>query len=103
MVKFYFLAAKSLMSIERTVEAIERTIAPSIAGSQPSTIKPGTNREVNLKTMALIIKTNSPRVMTVKGKVSKSKIGLMNVFITPRTIAAKSAEVNESTLNPGTI
>lgn len=53
--------------------------------------------------MALTINTNKPRVTTVRGKVKRSKIGLMKVLITPKTMAARRAEVKESTLNPGTI
>lgn len=82
---------------------MERTIAPSIAGSQPSTINPGTNRLVIRKTIALTINMNSPKVITVKGRVRRSKTGLIKVLITPKTIAASKAEVKESTLNPGTI
>ncbi len=89
--------------MERTVEAIERTIAPRIAGIQPSTMKPGTKKVVILKTIALTTKMNSPKVITVSGKVKRSKTGLMNVFIMPRTMAASNAEVKESTLNPGTM
>lgn len=100
---FYFLAAKSFTSMERTVEAMERTMAPRIAGIQPSTMKPGTKKVVILRTMALTTKINNPRVITVSGKVRRSKIGLMKVFIMPRTMAASKAEVKESTLNPGTM
>jgi hypothetical protein len=93
----YFFAAKSFTRVERIVEAIERTIAPSIAGNQPSTENPGTKRVVILKTMALTIKMNNPRVMTVRGKVKRSKTGFIKVLIIPRTMAAKSAEVKVST------
>ncbi len=95
--------AKSFTNIERIVEAIDRTMAPSIAGIQPSTMKPGTKKVVILRTMALTTKINNPRVMTVRGKVRRSKIGLMKVLIMPRTMAASRAEVKESTLKPGTM
>lgn len=97
------MLAKSLTNIESTVETTDSTIAPKIAGSQPSTMKPGTNREVSLKTMALTINMKSPKVIIVKGNVSKSSSGLIKVLMTPRTMAAKSAEVKESTLKPGTM
>lgn len=97
------LVAKSFTSMERTVEATERTIAPRIAGIQPSTMKPGTKKVVILRTMALTTKMNNPKVITVNGKVKRSKIGFMKVLIIPSTIAASNAEVKESTLNPGTI
>ncbi len=77
-------------------------MAPSIAGSQPSTIKPGTNNVVMRNTMALTTKINNPSVRIVRGRVRRSNTGLMNVFIIPRTTAARRAEVNVSTLIPGT-
>ena len=92
-----------MTKVERIVEAIDKTIAPKIAGSQPSTINPGTNKIVILKTMALTIKMNNPRVMIVRGRVSKTRTGLMKVFMMPNTTAAKSAETKVSTLIPGTI
>lgn len=76
---------------------MESTIAPRIAGSQPSTVKPGTNKVVTRRTMALTIKMNNPRVIIVRGKVRSTKTGLIKVFIIPRTIAARSAEVKVST------
>lgn len=85
------------------MEAIERTIAPSIAGTQPSTINPGTKMVVTLKTIALTIKINKPKVIIVKGKVKRTRTGLIKVLIIPKTIAARSADVNVSTLMPGTI
>lgn len=89
--------------MERIVEAIERTIAPKIAGTQPSTINPGTKSVVILKTMALTIKMNKPKVSIVKGRVKSISTGLIKVLIIPKTIAARSADVNVSTLIPGTI
>lgn len=99
----YFLAAKSLTRVDKTVDAIERTMAPKIAGSQPSTINPGTNKVVILKTMALTMKMNNPKVIIVSGSVSKTRTGLIKVLIIPKTTAARSAEVKVSTLIPGTI
>lgn len=93
---------KSLTKVERIVEAIDRTIAPSIAGSHPSTIKPGTNKVVMRKTIALTTKINNPSVRIVRGRVKRSKTGLMNVLIIPKTTAARRADVNVSTLIPGT-
>ena len=85
----YFLGAKSLTSMDKIVEAIDKTIAPRIAGIQPSTENPGTNREVSLKTMAFTTKINKPKVITVRGRVKKIRTGLIKVLITPSTIAAK--------------
>lgn len=95
--------AKSLTNIERAVEAIERTIAPSIAGTQPSTVNPGTKSVVMRKTIAFTTKIKSPKVMIVNGKVRSTSTGFINVLITPRTIAASKAEVNVSTWIPGTM
>lgn len=94
---------KSFTKVERIVEAIERTIAPKIAGSHPSTINPGTNKVTILKTTALTIKINKPNVIIVKGKVKSKSTGFIKVLIIPKTIAARSAEVKVSTLIPGTI
>lgn len=101
--KSYFLAAKSFTKVERSVEAIERTIAPRIAGSQPSTINPGTNKVVILKTIALTMKINNPKVIIVRGRVSKTRTGLIKVLMIPRTMAASRADVKVSTFIPGTI
>ncbi len=97
------MPAKSLTNIERAVEAIERTIAPSIAGIQPSTWNPETNNVVILRTIALTININNPNVSNVSGSVSNTNTGLINVLITPRTIAASNADVKDETLIPGTI
>lgn len=99
----YFFAAKSLTKVDKIVEAIERTIAPSIAGTQPSTENPGTKSVVTLKTIALTIKMNKPKVSIVRGRVKSTSTGLIKVLIIPKTIAARSADVNVSTLIPGTI
>lgn len=98
----YFLAEKSFTKVERIVEAIDKTIAPRIAGSQPSTTNPGTNNVVIRKTIALTIKMNNPSVKIVRGSVRRSKTGLINVLIMPKTTAARRADVNVSTLIPGT-
>lgn len=93
----------SLTSIERIAETIDRTIAPKIAGNHPSTVNPETNKAVNLKTIALTINRNKPKVIIVKGKVKKTKSGLINVLITPKTMAASRAETKLATWIPGTI
>lgn len=91
-----------MTKVERIVEAMASTIAPRIAGSQPSTLNPETNSVVSLKTIAFTIKTKSPKVRIVRGKVKRSKTGLMKVLIIPRTIAARRADVKASTWIPGT-
>ena len=53
--------------------------------------------------MALITKTNSPKVTIVKGAVIKLSIGFIKVLTTPKTIAASSAVVKSATWNPGTM
>lgn len=100
---YFFLPEKSLAKVERIVEAIERTIAPKIAGIQPSTVNPGTKSVVIRNIIALTTKMNNPNVSMVKGKVSKTRTGLIKVLITPKTIAARSADVKVETLIPGTI
>lgn len=89
--------------MDKTVETIDSTIAPKIAGIQPSTTNPGTKSVVILKTIALTMNINNPRVMIVSGKVKSTSTGLIKVLIMPKTIAAKSAEVKVSTLIPGYI
>lgn len=85
------------------MEAIERTIAPRIAGNQPSTENPGTNKVVILKTIAFTMKINSPKVRIVRGRVKRTRTGFINVLMTAKTMAARRAEVNASTSIPGTI
>lgn len=99
----YFFEEKSLTKVDNIVEAMERTIAPSIAGTQPSTINPGTKMVVTLKTIAFTIKINRPKVIIVRGRVKSTNTGFMKVLIIPKTIAASRADVNVSTLMPGTI
>ena len=50
---------------------------------------------------ALITNRNSPRVNTVTGRVSSTRIGRSKVFNKPSTKAAISAEVKLVTTTPG--
>lgn len=80
-----------------------KTIAPIIAGTQPSRVKPGTTEATINKTIAFITNANSPKVTMVNGALIKLKIGFIKVLTTPNTMAAKTAVVKVSTLNPGTM
>ena len=84
------------------VDTIDSTIAPSMAVSIPSIINPGTTNVVRYNTTAFITNVKSPKVKKFIGSVIIVKIGLKNVLITPKTMAASRAVVKESTLNPGT-
>lgn len=52
-----------------------------------STIKPGITADARRISNALITRAKSPKVRIVIGKVRRSKMGLINVFSTPSTIA----------------
>ncbi len=75
-----------------SVETTDNTIAPKIAGIQPSIVNPPTKYEVINKAIALTTNINRPKVITVNGNVKKSKTGFIKVFITPKTIAARIAD-----------
>lgn len=79
------------------VEAIDKTIAPKIAGNHPSIFTPGTIAETINKTTALITKVNNPKLTMVSGADTKLKMGFIKVLTTPKTIAAKIAVVKLAT------
>lgn len=66
---------------------------PSIAGSQPSIVKPFTIEATINNITALITKENNPKVIIDKGAVIKLRIGLIKVLTIPKTIAASRAVV----------
>src|SRR3989338_2736920 len=76
-----------------TVETTESTIAPKIAATQPSIIRPGTTADTINKTTALITKVKRPSVTTFSGAVIKDNAGFTKVLTTPKTMAAKMAVV----------
>jgi hypothetical protein len=78
-------------------------MAAKMAGRKPSITIPGTTSAAKYKTTALITKINSPKVIKVMGKVRKSRIGLIKVLMTAKTIAAKMAVVKLLISKPGTI
>lgn len=82
---------------------MESTILAKIAGTQPSTVTPGTIAETINSMIAFTINVKRPKVTNVNGAVKKPKTGLIKVLTTPKTIAAKTAVVKLSTLNPGTM
>lgn len=83
--------------MDSAVPTIDKTILPKIAASQPSIVRPGTTAETINKTIALIINENNPNVIIVIGRVINFRIGLIKVLTTPKTIAAKTAEVKSAT------
>ncbi len=74
-----------------------------MAERKPDIFIPGTIAAASHKTSALITKVKSPSVKKFKGRVNKSRIGLITAFKSPNTTAAKRAVGKLSILNPGTI
>lgn len=93
MIYGYFFAnlSVSFTKSERAVETTDSTTAARIAASQFSIRISFIKSEAIHKITAFTTKVNSPRVKKFNGAVKISKIGLMNVLITPSTIAAKIA------------
>lgn len=88
---------KSLSKDDKAVETTDKTIAPKIAGKNPSIVIPGTTSVTNHKTTAFTTKVKSPKVKRLIGAVNTSNTGLINVLITPKTIAASIALVKSET------
>lgn len=93
----------SLTSLDKIVATTAKTIAPIMAGKAPETSNPGTIREAMYKITAFTTNANKPKVIILSGAVKKDNKGFSSVLIIPRMIAAKTADANPSTLNPGTM
>ena len=57
------------------------------AVQKPERVKPSTSDETNISTKALMTNKNSPKVKTVRGSVSKIKIGFTTAFANPSSSA----------------
>ncbi len=73
------------------------------AHQNPSTSKPGTSPLTNMIIKVLITNRNKPKVTIVMGMVSKTRIGLSNIFTIAKTPATTSAVKNPLTWAPGSI
>lgn len=65
----------------------ESIIAKRSAHQKLVTVNPGTIIPANNIRSALITKIKRPNVTIVNGRVRSNRIGFMNVFKTPKTIA----------------
>lgn len=72
------------------------------ADKNESILKDGIKSAAKSTMHVLIINVNRPKVIIDMGNVSKTSIGLRNVFSTPKTIDANKA-VSKSVCTPGTI
>ena len=86
----YLLSTRTALSAE---EKTERIILKIKAHQKPSTLKPSINLSANKIISALITKRKSPNVITVIGKVSKTKIGFITAFRHAKTRAKMMAVV----------
>jgi hypothetical protein len=75
------------LNIPRKLLTILRTSAKAMAQRKLSTVKPGTILLTRSTIKPLITNENNPRVRIVKGRAKIEIIGLINVFMSPRTTA----------------
>ena len=87
----------------RNALLIDNIMLKSMAVKSPSIWNPGTIADVSCTRRAFRSRENNPRVIRVRGNVSRVKIGLMKVFIIPRTIATRNVVVRLSTVTPGSM
>lgn len=78
-----------------------RTMLNINAYQKPATAKPSITQSVINMIMAFITSRNKPRVKTVKGMVSITRIGFTNVFNNDKIMATSKAVRKESTETPG--
>lgn len=90
-----------LKRVLRAQEIRERRIPKTSAHKNPSTANPGTIKVAPIIRSALITKVNNPKVTSVIGRVSITKIGLIIALIIPRTTARTRAVIKFSTCTPG--
>src|SRR2546425_2033924 len=76
---------------------------PNIAAKKPWTSKPFTSSDVSQRQNALRTRRNRPRVSSVTGRVSTTRMGRTTALISPRTRPAPSAAGTLATVIPGTI
>lgn len=75
------------------LETIDSTMEPNKAGKKPliSKPEPGVSPLASQRVRALITSVNKPKVIKVIGKDKTRKIGRINAFTKPITIAATRA------------
>jgi len=67
------------------------------------TLNPGTIAETNKTKRAFITNEKIPRVKILSGNVKRDIIGLMNIFMIPRSKATIRATVKPEIVTPGRI
>ena len=72
-----------------------------MAHKNPLTTKPLTHEAAIIITTALITIKNKPRVSTVMGNVSITKMGFTNQLSTPNAKATHTAVIKSATSTPG--
>src|SRR2546425_8994725 len=75
----------------------------NIAAQKPWTSNPVTSSDVSQRQNALRTRRNRPRVSSVTGRVSTTRMGRTTALISPRTRPAPSAAGTLATVIPGTI
>lgn len=89
------------MRFWRKEEIIEITILKRIAHQIFSTINPGTRYDVPKTRSPFMTSIKRPRVISVIGRVSKIRIGLIKAFAIPRTSPTIKAVRSELIATPG--
>lgn len=81
----------------------ESTRLNKSADINPCTWNPGTSDEASIIINALSTKVKSPKVSRLIGSVSSTRIGFINVLMTPKTTATISAVERSGIVTPGKI
>ena len=89
-----------LLELLNTAFTSDKTIENQNAVQKPATENPGTTFAASIINPAFITRENNPRVRSVIGKVINFTIGLINMFIIPRTTATM-IEATRVTVAPG--
>jgi len=75
---------------------------PTSAPQNPLTLNPGTTADTSQSIKALMTRRKRPRVRRVRGRVKKTRMGLMTALTRASKNAAAKAERNPLTeINPG--
>lgn len=80
----------------------DNTTMPARAAINPSILKPGTNRDESHRVNEFTIMAKIPSVKKLIGAVINNRMGRINAFISPITIAASSALAMWVISKPGT-
>lgn len=90
------------MSRPRNEEVRDKTIEPITAEKKLSMSKPGVIWAASINSKTFKMRAKRPRVRKVMGRATNWRTGLMNMLMTPITMAATSAVESEETTKPGT-